>query len=101
MAREAVLAKIGQRVRPLSRDYIERWIRGEFSLVDRVVKKHGMEIRAWRDVVLRTMESLTVDDLLEACRKARPDFADLWKSDAAKTRLVEEWGKARTYVAGL
>ncbi len=101
MAREAMLAKVGQRVKPLSRGYIERWIQGEFSLVDRVAKKHEMEIRAWKSVVLSVMETLGVDDLLAACKTARPDFTDLWESEGARRRLKEEWTKARGYVEGL
>lgn len=101
MAQEAVLAKIGQRVKPLSRGYIERWIQGEFSLVDRVAKKHEMEIRAWKSVVLGTMETLGVDDLLDACKAARPEFMDLWENEGARKRLKQEWTKAHAYVEGL
>lgn len=101
MAREAVLAKVGQRVKPLSKGYVERWIQGEFSLVDRVAKKHEMEIRAWKGVVLKTMETLGVDDLLDACKGARPEFIDLWESDGARKRLKEEWTRAHAYVKGL
>ncbi len=101
MAREAVLAKVSRRVSSLSRGYVEGWISGEFSIVDRMARKHENEIRAWRDVVLETMDSLTVDELLRICQEARPDFADLWESAGARRRLEEEWGRARAYVASL
>ncbi|MCJ2531989.1 MAG: hypothetical protein LN413_06805 [Candidatus Thermoplasmatota archaeon] len=101
MAREATLAKVAQRVRPLSRGYVERWIGGEFSLADQVVQKHANDIRAYQDLVLQTMDSLTVEELLRKCEETRPDLGDLWGSDGANQRLAEEWHKARAYVAGL
>ncbi len=101
MAREAVLAKVARRVKSLSRGYVEGWIRGDFSIVDHMARKHKKEIRAWRDVVLGTMDSLTVDELLKACHEARPDFRDLWESEGARRRLTEEWSKAHAYVKGL
>ncbi len=101
MAREATLAKVAQRVRPLSRGYVERWIVGEFSLADQVVQKHANDIRAYQDLVLQTMDSLTVEELLRKCEETRPDLGDLWKSDGARQRLGEEWQEARAYVAGL
>ncbi len=101
MAREATLAKVAQRVRPLSRGYVERWIGGEFSLADQVVQKHANDIRAYQDLVLQTMDSLTVEDLLRKCEETRPDLGDLWGSDGARQRLGEEWQEARAYVAGL
>lgn len=101
MAREAVLAKVAQRVGRLSREYVEGWVRGEFSLVDRVAERHGTEIRAWKDVVVETMRALTVEDLLDVCRATRPDFADLWDTDGARDRLAGEWSRAQEYVKGL
>lgn len=101
MAREAVLAKVAQRASRLSREYVEGWIRGEFSLVDRVARRHENDIRAWKEVVLQTIDALTVEELLEKCRDVRPDLQDLWASDGAHARLSEEWGRAREYVRGL
>lgn len=101
MAREAVLAKVQQRVSRLSRHYVERWIAGEFSLVDRVARRHENDIKAWQDVVLQTMDALTVEELLAVCQEARPDFEDLWRSEGAHARLSDEWGTAREYVQGL
>ncbi|MFQ5919866.1 MAG: hypothetical protein ACE5I4_07480 [Thermoplasmata archaeon] len=101
MAREATLAKVAQRVRPLSRGYVERWIGGEFSLADQVLLKHANDIRAYQDLVLQTMDSLTVDDLLAKCEETRPDLEDLWRSDGAHQRLSGEWQNARAAVAAL
>ncbi|MFQ6013450.1 MAG: hypothetical protein ACE5LS_07390 [Thermoplasmata archaeon] len=101
MAREATLVKVAQRVRPLSRGYVERWIAGEFSLADQVVQKHANDIRAYRDLVLQTMDALTVEDLLLRCEETRPDLEDLWGSPEAHERLAEEWDKAHAYVADL
>lgn len=101
MAREAVLAKVSQRVGRLSREYVEGWIRGDFSLVDRVARRHENDIRAWREVVLQTIDALTVDELLKRCQATRPDFDDLWTSEGARIRLTEEWDRARAYVRGL
>jgi hypothetical protein len=101
MAREATLAKVAQRVRPLSRGYVERWIGGEFSLADQVLLRHANDIRGYKDLVLQTMDSLTVDDLLAKCEATRPDLEDLWGSDGAHHRLSGEWEKARAEVADL
>lgn len=101
MARQAVLNKVAQRVRPLARSYVERWVGGEFSLVDSVARRHEPEIRAWREIVLETMASLTVEDLLRVCRDTRPDLNDLWGGEGARQRLSEEWGKAHDYVRRL
>ena len=101
MAREATLAKVAQRVRPLSRGYVERWIGGEFSLADQVLQRHANDIRGYRDLVIQTMDSLTVDDLLAKCEETRPDLKDLWRSDGAHRRLAGEWENAREAVAAL
>lgn len=101
MARGAVLAKVAQRVSRLSRGYVEGWIAGDFSLVDRVAQKHENEIRAWKDVVLQTIVSITVDDLLQICKETRPDFTDLWENETARERLMEEWNNAHAYVEKL
>ena len=93
--------KVSQRVDQLSREYVEGWLEGEFSLVDRVARRHENEIKAWKDVVLETMENLTVEELLATCKATRPDFSDLWESEVAHERLSEEWGRAQTYVQGL
>ncbi len=101
MARGAVLAKVAQRVSRLSRGYVEGWIAGDFSLVDRVAQRHENEIRAWKEVVLRTISSISVDDLLQTCKDARPDLTDLWESETARNRLTEEWNNAHAYVEKL
>ena len=101
MAREATLAKVAQRVRPLSRGYVERWIGGEFSLADQVLRRHANDIRGYKDLVVQTMDSLTVDDLLAKCEATRPDLGDLWGSEGAHQRLAEEWQSARAAVAAL
>lgn len=101
MAREAVLIAVAQRARRLSRAYVEGWIQGEFSLVDRVAQRHENEIKAWKDVVLETMANLTVEELLAACDRAKPELADLWKSEGARARLTAEWAAAQEYVQGL
>jgi len=101
MARHAVLNKVAQRVRPLSRGYVEQWIAGKFSLVDTVARRHESEIRAWKDVVLETMGTMTVDELLGVCRTTRPDLNDLWNDPGARRKLSEEWRKAHGYVQRL
>jgi len=101
MARHAVLNKVADRVRPLARSYVERWVAGEFSLVDSVTRRHESEIRAWKDLVLTTMDAVTVDELLDVCRRTRPDLNDLWDSAGARGRLTEEWRKAHGYVQRL
>jgi hypothetical protein len=101
MARQAVMNKVAHRVRPLARGYVERWILGEFSLVDGVARRHENEIRAWKDVVAATMVAITVDELLRVCRETRPDLADLWGTEGARRRLAEEWRKAHAWVRTL
>ncbi|MEE9593311.1 MAG: hypothetical protein V3W28_07005 [Thermoplasmata archaeon] len=101
MAREATLAKVAQRVRPLSRGYVERWIGGEFSLADQVVQRHANDIRAYQELVLQTMDGLSVEELLLKCEETRPDLGDLWGSKKAHARLSEEWSQARAHVAAL
>lgn len=94
LAKDAFRRQIAKRVRPLARSYVDRWLTGEFWLYTSVVNRHRAELRAYRDVVLETLRAVTVAEMLEICRRERPDLDDVWSGAGARTRLSQERTRA-------
>ncbi len=101
LAKDAFRRQIAKRVRPLARSYVERWTGGEFWLYSSVVNRHRSELRAYRDVVLETLRSMSVAEMLAICRRERPDLDDLWSKPAARERLEQERDRAVDFVERL
>jgi len=101
IARDAVLRKVEERVRKLDRAYVVRWIAGDLWIVDALAQKYGREARAWRDMVLETFDAITPEEILAACRRARPDLADLWDTPEARAKVEREWARGRALVEHL
>ncbi len=101
VAKNAVLRKVGERVRKLDRSYVARWVAGELWIADGLARKYEREMKAWKDTVLETLDALTPDELLAACRAARPDLADLWDTPQAREKIRREWERGRAIVETL
>ena len=101
LAKEAFRRQIAKRVRPLSRAYVERWTRGEFWLHTSVVQRHRAELRAYKDIVLETLRTTTVDEMFAVCRQVRPELDDLWSSPPARGRLTMERERSIDFVESL
>ena len=101
LAKDAFTRQVSKRVRSLSRGYVERWMTGEFWLYPDIVRRHGTELRAFRPVVLEVLRATTVEEMLDICRKTRPDLTYLWHDPAARTRLSQEIDEAVKAVEAL
>ncbi len=101
LAREAFEKQVAKRVRPLSRGFVERWMKGELWLYPDVVRHHATELRAYKPVVLEVLRATSIDDMLDICRRTRPDLTYLWHDPAAKTKLVREIDEAIQAVQAL
>ena len=101
LAKDAVLRKVEDRVRKLDRAYVVRWIAGNLWISDDLTRKYARNLKAWRGTVLETLDALTPAELLEACRRARPDLADLWDTPEATAKVAEEWRRGRAFVEKL
>lgn len=101
LAKDAMLRKLGERVQKLDRTYVVRWIAGDIWIADTLARNHERELRAWRDTVLETLDSLTPDEMLTACREARPDLEDLWDTPEARTKIEAEWERGRALLQNL
>jgi len=98
IAREAALRRVTERVKKLDRAYVTRWIAGDLWIVDTLARDRGREIRAWKPIVLETLDAITPDEVLTACRQARPDLDDLWATPGARTKIEAEWRRGRALV---
>ena len=101
IAKDAVLKKLGDRVRRLDRAYVVRWIAGDLWIADDLARKYARDLRAWKGTVLSTLESVDPEEVLAACRSARPDLADLWDTPEAREKIAEEIQRGRTLVEKL
>lgn len=101
LAKEAFRSQIAKRVRPLSRGFVERWAQGEFWLYTSVVQRHRAELRAYREIVLETLRTTEVDEMLAICRRIRADLSDVWASPAAHERLAQERQRSIEFVESL
>jgi len=101
LARDAILRKLEDRVRRLDRTYVVRWIAGDLWIVDDLARKYARDLRAYKGTALETFDALTPEDLLAACRRARPDLADVWDTPEARAKVEAEWRRGRAFVAGL
>lgn len=101
LAQEAFTKQVAKRVRPLSRGYVERWMKGEFWLYPDVVRRHTTELRFYKPVVLEVLQATSVDEMLEICRRTRPDLTYLWHDPAARSRLAREVEEAIKAVGDL
>ena len=101
LAKGAVLKKVEDRVRALDRTYVVRWIAGNLWLADDLARKYARDIRAWKGTVLQMLATVSVTELLAACRNARPDLADLWDTPEARAKIEEELRRARALVEKL
>ncbi len=94
LAKDSFRQQIAKRVRPLARSYVERWMRCELWLYSSVIQRHSNELHSYKAVVVQTLRSTSLDDLLSICRATRPDLADLWAQPAARAKLQKEIEKA-------
>lgn len=101
LAKEAFSKQVAKRVRPLSRSFVERWMKGEFWLYPDVVRRHGTELHAYKPVVLEVLRATSVDEMLDICRKTRPDLTYLWHDPATKAKLRKEIDEAIRAVGAL
>ena len=101
LAKEAFTKQVAKRVRPLSRGFVERWMKGELWLYADVVRRHSTELRAYKPVVLEVLRSTSVDEMLDVCRRTRPDLTYLWHDPAARAKLTQEIGEATKAVEAL
>ncbi len=101
LAKDAFAKQIAKRVRPLSRGYVEQWMKGDLWLYTAVVQRHATELRAFKPVVLEVLRATSVDEMLEICRHTRPDLTYLWHNSAAKAKLVKEIDEAVKAVEAL
>lgn len=90
LAKDAFARQVAKRVRALSRGYVERWMKGEFWLYPDIVRRHGTELRAFKPVVVEVLKATSVDEMLDICRRTRPDLTYLWHEPAARERLTRE-----------
>ncbi len=101
LAKEAFETPVSKRVRPLSRGFVDRWMKGELWLYPDVVRRHGPELHAYKPVVLEVLRSTSIDGMLDICRKTRPDLTYLWHDPAAKAKLTQEIDEAVRAVEAL
>jgi len=73
----------------------------EFWLYASVVRDHRTELTAYKAVVLETLRRTSVDEMLDVCRKTRPDLDDLWTMTAAREKLAREREKSIETVESL
>jgi len=88
-------------VRKLDRSYVQRWMSEDLWIADTIARKYERDVHAWREIVRETLGAITPDELLAACRNARPDLADLWDTDGARTKMHAEWERGRAWVEKL
>ncbi len=101
LAKEAFAKQVAKRVRALSRGYVERWMKGELWLYPAVVERHATELRGFKPVVLKILRSTSLDEMLEICRRTRPDLTYLWNDPAARAKLTKEIEEAVKAVQAL
>jgi len=94
LAKDSFRQQIAKRVRPLARSYVEKWMKCELWLYSSVVQRHTNELHSYKTVVLQTLRTTSVDDMLAICRTTRPDLTDLWSKPAARAKLQKEIEKA-------
>src|SRR5574337_2006523 len=88
LAEDAFARQVAKRVRALSRGYVEGWMKGDFWLYPDIVRRHGTELRAFKPVVVEVLRATSVDEMLDICRRTRPDLTYLWHEPAARERLT-------------
>lgn len=101
LAKDAFAKQVAKRVRPLSRGFVERWMKGDLWLYRDVVSHHATELRAYKPVVLEVLQATSIDEMLDICRKTRPDLTYLWHDPAAKVKLAKEIDEAVQAVQAL
>src|SRR6059036_3320143 len=75
LAKDSFRQQIAKRVRPLARSYVEKWMACDLWLYSSVVQRHSNELHSYKSVVLQTLRSTSIDDMLTICRSTRPDLA--------------------------
>ena len=76
-------------------------MKGELWLYSDVVRRPGTELRAYRPVVLEVPRSTSIAEMLDICRRTRPDLTYLWHDPAAKAKLAKEIDEAVKAVEAL
>src|SRR3989475_12281985 len=94
LAKDSFRQQIAKRVRPLARSYVEKWLKCERWLYSSVIQRHTNELHSSKAVVLQTLRTTSLDDMLAICRTTRPDLVDLWSKPAARAKLQREIEKA-------
>lgn len=88
-------------MRKLDRSYVQKWVSGDLWITDAIARNYERDVRAWRETVRQTLNTITPEELLATCRAARPDLADLWDSAPARTKMQAEWERGRAWVEKL
>src|SRR5947199_8589411 len=75
LAKDSFRQQIAKRVRPLARSYVEKWMACELWLYTSVIQRHSNELHSYKSVVLQTLRSTSLDDMLTICRTTRAALA--------------------------
>ena len=80
MLKGRLLDEIESRITGLSEPQLDAWLKGHISLVDAVLDRHGAALLEHREIALEVLEVLTMPDLQERLRRARPELCPMWDS---------------------
>jgi len=75
-----LLDEIESRIAGLSEPQLDAWLKGHISLVDAVLERHGPALLEHRELAIEVIEVLTMQDLQERLRRARPELCCMWDS---------------------
>lgn len=98
MIKKVFWDKVKQALKDTSADWIEGWVKGEKSFINRYIKPNKDDLKRYKDVIIDLLDSTTPETFLEKCRKARPDLNDLWKKEKTFKAIEKEIKNIKKYV---
>jgi hypothetical protein len=99
--KNVILGKIENEFQIASREWINKWLRGEVSSMDVIMLPDMDDVRRYKEIAIRLVQSLNEDELLDGIMRARPDLHKLWTSPQARERVGSEITNINNYISHL
>jgi len=101
IAKNQVLNGITTNIRQLSRQNIIEWLDGRRSVLALAQSQYTDSIRQHKDSASEVLNTITVEEIRNACIRGNPDCRDLFTSPQFDIRVNEELANARRFVESL
>lgn len=99
--KKLVLNQIENYLKNCDDEWIQKWLNGEITILEKVIKPNEGRLKPFKDLALSIVNTISIQDLQNCCIRAKPQLHEVWASDNAISRMNSELINIKSYIANL